>query len=450
MPERANDVPRGNAVKGKALPRDPVRALQWKLYRAAKQSRSRRFHALYDKVCRRDVLNRAWLEVARNGGAPGVDGVTIVTIEETGVAKFLEQLQAELVEKRYRPLPVRRVSIPKRTGGQRHLGVPAVRDRVVQAAAKMVLEPLYEADFTDVSFGFRPKRNAHQARERIRTGLRQGRRWVVDADIKGFFDNLDHDRLVGMLRQRISDRRVLDLIRAWLGAGVLTGDGLLHPEVGTPQGGVISPLLANVFLHHLDQVWQQQYRRLGELTRYADDLVICCGIPDRAEATLATLRDLLTELGLELAEAKTRIVNLNTPEEGFDFLGYHFRIVPTKRDPRCRFAACWPSRAAVAAARDRIRELTPPSRIGRPTILVVDDVNRFLKGWGAYFRHGNSTQQFHQLDAFVFERVARFIARKHGSRNWRRGVVDLAKSRTRIGLYRLAGTIGYPAAHAPR
>ena len=379
MPERANDVPRGNAAKGKALPRDPVRALQWKLYRAAKQSRSRRFHALYDKICRRDVLNRAWLEVARNGGAPGVDGVTIVTIEETGVAKFLEQLQAELVEKRYRPLPVRRVSIPKRTGGQRHLGVPAVRDRVVQAAAKMVLEPLYEADFTDVSFGFRPKRNAHQARERIRTGLRQGRRWVVDADIKGFFDNLDHDRLVGMLRQRISDRRVLDLIRAWLGAGVLTGDGLLHPEVGTPQGGVISPLLANVFLHHLDQVWQQQHRRLGELTRYADDLVICCGTRDRAEAALATLRDLLTELGLELAEAKTRIVNLNTPEEGFDFLGYHFRIVPTKRDPRCRFAACWPSRAAVAAARDRIRELTPPSRIGRPTIVVVDDVNRFLR-----------------------------------------------------------------------
>jgi RNA-directed DNA polymerase len=219
---------------------------------------------------------------------------------------------------------------------------------------------------------------------------------------------------------------------------------------GTPQGGVISPLLANVFLHHLDQVWQQQHRRLGELTRYADDLVICCGTRDRAEAALATLRDLLTELGLELAEAKTRIVNLNTPEEGFDFLGYHFRIVPTKRDPRCRFAACWPSRAAVAAARDRIRELTPPSRIGRPTIVVVDDVNRFLKGWGAYFRHGNSTQQFHQLDAFVFERVARFIARKHGSRNWRRGVVDLAESRTRIGLYRLAGTIGYPAAHAPR
>jgi len=447
MPERANDVPMGKT----AMPSDPVRALQWKLYRAAKQSRSRRFHALYDKVCRRDVLNRAWLEVARNGGGPGVDGVTIEAIETTtGVAGFLEQLQAELVEKRYRPLPVRRVSIPKRTGGQRHLGVPAVRDRVVQAATKMVLEPLYEADFTDVSFGFRPKRNAHQARERIRSGIWQGRRWVVDADIKGFFDNLDHDRLVGMLRQRISDRRVLDLIRSWLGAGVLTGDGLLHPQVGTPQGGVISPLLANVFLHHLDEVWQQQHRRLGELTRYADDLVICCGTRDRAEAAMATLQNLLAELGLELAEAKTRMVNLHNHGEGFDFLGYHFRMAPTKRDPRRRFAACWPSRSAVAAARDRIRELTPPSRIGRPTIVVVEDVNRFLKGWGAYFRYGNSTQQFAQLDHFVFDRIARFIARKHGSRNWRRGVADLAESRTRIGLYRLGGTIGYTSAHAPR
>jgi len=446
MPQRANDVRRGTA----AVPLNPVRALQWKLYRAAKQSRSRRFHALYDKICRRDVLNRAWLEVARNGGAPGVDGVTIEAVETAGVAGFLVQLQAELIEERYRPLPVRRVSIPKRAGGQRHLGVPCVRDRVVQAAAKMVLEPLYEADFTDVSFGFRPRRSAHQARERIRTGIRQGRRWVVDADIAGFFDNLDHDRLVGLLRRRISDRRVLNLVRAWLGAGVLTGDGLLHPEVGTPQGGVISPLLANVFLHHLDEVWQQQYRRLGELTRYADDLVICCGTQDRAEAALATLQNLLNELGLELAVAKTRIVNLHNSGEGFDFLGYHFRVVPTKHNPRRRFAACWPSRSAVTAARDRIRELTPMSRIGRPTILVVQDVNRFLRGWGAYFRHGNSTQQFVQLDRFVFDRIARFIARKHGSRNWRRGVVELAESRTTLGLYRLAGTIGYTSAHATR
>jgi RNA-directed DNA polymerase len=444
MPDAANDVLGVRA----AVPLNPVRALQWKLYRAAKQSRSRRFHALYDKVYRRDVLTRAWLEVARNGGAPGVDGVSIEAIETTGVAGFLDQLQAELMEGRYRPQPVRRVSIPKRTGGQRHLGVPCVRDRVVQAAAKMVLEPLFEADFTDVSFGFRPKRSAHQARERIRVGIRQGRRWVVDADIKGFFDNLDQDLLVAMLRKRVSDPRVVSLVRAWLRAGVLTGDGLLHPEVGTPQGGVISPLLANVFLHHLDEVWQRQYRRLGEVTRYADDLVICCGSRDRAEAALATLRRLLDELGLELAAAKTRIVDLNTPKEGFDFLGYHFRIVSTRRDPHRRFVASWPSQAAVTVARDRVRELTPMSRIGRPTILVVGDVNRFLRGWGAYFRHGNSTQQFRQLDSFVFDRIARFIARKHGSRNWRRGVVDLVESRTTLGIYQLAGTIGYSTAHA--
>ncbi len=324
----ANDV-----LKDRAIESDPVRALQRKLYRAAKQSRTRRFHALFDKVHRRDFLWKAWFEVARNSGAAGVDGVTIENIEAAGVGVFLDGLACELAEGRYRPLPVRRVLIPKRNGGQRPLGVPAVRDRVVQASAKVVLEPIFEADFEPISFGFRPKRSALQAKERIRDHLWSGRRWVVDADIAGFFDHLDHDLLVAMVRERVSDRRVVGLIVAWLRCGVLDGATLVHPDAGTPQGGVISPLLANVYLNRLDKVWQKHHRRLGELTRYADDLVIVCPTRERAEAALVTLRGLLDELDLELAAAKTRIADLTTPAEGFDFLGYHYRMVPTKRNP---------------------------------------------------------------------------------------------------------------------
>jgi RNA-directed DNA polymerase len=452
MPAReANDV-RGDRPQGgqQAGDGDPVRALQRKLYRAAKQRPGRRFHALFDKVHRKDVLWAAWFQVARNRGAPGVDGVSIQAVEQQGERAFLDELQAELRQGRYRPLPVRRVTIPKRQGGERQLGVPALRDRVVQAAWKLVCEPIFEAGFADVSFGFRPRRSAHQARERIRTGLRKGRRWVVDADIKGFFDHLDQRELLAMLRERISDRRVVELAAGWLRAGVLAGEQLLHPEAGTPQGGVASPLLANVYLDRLDQAWQADYWRFGELTRYADDLVIVCPTRQQAEAALATLRQLLCELGLELAAAKTRIVDLRTPSQGFDFLGYHFRVVPTRRDPRRKFAACWPSRSAVAAARDRIRVLTPLERIGLPAIMVVEEVNRFLRGWGAYFRHGNSTRQFKQLDQFVFDRLARFIARKHGSRNWRRGKADLIESQTTLGLYRLAGTVRHAPAHATR
>lgn len=428
---------------------EPVRALQRKLYRAAKQSRGRRFHALFDKVHRRDVLGRAWQEVARKRGAPGVDGVRIEDIEAVGVAVFLAELGDELRAGRYRPLPVRRVSIPKRQGGERHLGVPAVRDRVVQAAARLVLEPIFEADFAPVSFGFRPKRSALQARERVRAGLRRNRLWVVDADISAFFDHLDHRLLLRFVRERVSDRRVVGLIAGWLQAGVLTTEGLLHPTAGTPQGGVISPLLANVYLHRLDEAWQGRHWRLGELTRYADDLVIACGSGQQAEAALASLRAELDELGLELAAAKTRVVNLHERGEGFDFLGYHFRWVPT-RDGRRRYPACWPARSAMAAARERVRALTPLGRLGMPAIVVVQDLNRFLRGWGAYFRHGNSTRQFRALDAYVYERVARFIARKHGSRNWRRGMVDLQESKTGLGLHRLGGTVSYPSAHAAR
>ena len=440
-------MPRANNAHWKQRVMVSTRALQRKLYRAAKQSGNRRFHALYDKVCRSDFLARAWSAVASKGGAPGVDGVSIEAIRSEGVVDFLRQLQAELRSGSYTPLPVRRVTIPKRSGGERHLGVPAVRDRVVQMAVKLVIEPVFEADFLPVSFGFRPKRSAHQARERVRAGMYQNR-WVVDADIKGFFDHLDHGYLMALVRERISDRRVLGLIKVWLRSGVMDGETLLHPEAGTPQGGVISPLLANIYLNHLDTRWQKCCRRIGQLTRYADDLVILCRTRRAAMTAMERLRVLLAELKLELNEDKTRIVNLHTAREGFDFLGYHLRMVPSRRNRRIVFAACWPSRSAVAAARERIRALTPTDRIGLPAIMVVEQVNRFLRGWGAYFRQGNSTRQFHHIDTYAFERVAVFIARKHGARTWKYGMAALLESRTRLGLIRLAGTVRYPSAHA--
>ena len=440
---KANDVQRGRRI-------DPTRAFQRKLYRTAKLNGNRRFHALYDKVHRTDILRRAWREVARNAGSAGVDGVTIESIEKADVSIFLHGLQQELVERRYRPQSVRRVTIAKRSGGERHLGVPTVRDRVVQTAVKLILEPIFEADFADCSFGFRPKRSAHQACERIRAGLRQGRRWVVDADIRGFFDHIDHGLVLALVRERVSDRRIMKLLAGWLNSGILANGTLLHPTAGTPQGGVISPLLANVVLNRLDQAWQEYRWSFGELTRYADDLVILCGSEDRAEAALHKLGELLTELSLELSTTKTRIVDCRDGTEGFDFLGYHFRWIATRRNRNRKFAACWPSKSSVAAARDRIRDLTPLARIGLPAIVVAGDLNAFLRGWGAYFRHGNSTRIFKAIDRFVFERMARFIARKHGSRNWQRGMVDLIDSHTGLGIYQLAGNIGYPEAHAGR
>lgn len=438
MPTRANDTP------------DSVRVLQRKLYRAAKQSGSRRFHALFDKVYRRDVLERAFDEVARNGGAAGVDGQTIDEIRQGGVDAFLSVLETELREGAYRPLPVRRVAIPKAAGGERMLGIPAVRDRVVQGAVKIAIEPIFEADFLACSLGFRPKRSARQARERIRTHVQRERRHVVvDADIEGFFDNLEPRILLRLLRERISDRRVLALIDRWLRAGVLAGGALLHPDTGTPQGGVISPLLANVYLHALDRAWQQRHRRLGQLTRYADDLVICCWKPGQAQRARVALAAELAALGLRLSEQKTRIVTLEVGGEGFDFLGFHFARVRSRTSGK-PYIACWPSQKAVAAAKQRIRDLTPLGRVGLPAIIVVQDVNRFLRGWGAYFRYGNSTQQLHTLDRFVFWRLSRFLTRKYGKHGYRRGMAQLLESRNRLGLVRLAGTVRYVSAHAER
>ncbi len=409
-----------NAVKPANYTKVKVRELQRTLYLAAKANAKRRFHALYDKVYRSDVMWEAWKRVKANRGSAGVDGVTIDHIvREYGEVRFVRDTQRQLIEDTYRPKPVRRKDIPKSDGKTRPLGIPVIQDRLVQMATKIVLESVFEADFNDCSFGFRPKRSAKQAIQRIHKTANYGRvYWVVDVDITGYFNNISHDKLLQLVEQRVSDRRVLKLIRKWLKAGVMKDEQYEETEIGSPQGGVISPLLANIYLNYLDTVWEKQFSHIGTLVRYADDLVILCHKKAHALEAIQVLKAVFKKLDLEMNKDKSKLVNVWDDAEGFDFLGFQHRRLPKLFKSGLFYdLRSFPSKKAIKKMRAKVKEVTGPrSRLFWSPEQMVYKLNPIIQGWKNYYGGVDPTMSnkvLSKVDAYILRRLTLYWNKKH-------------------------------------
>ena len=392
-----------------------LREMQNSLYAKAKTEKDAKFNTLMDKICRTDVLKEAWNLVYKNRGSPGIDGESVKHVKERE-EEFLTELQEELVNKTYRVESVKRVFIPKANGKQRPLGIPTVKDRIVQQAVKLIIEPIFEADFQNSSYGYRPNRNAKQASLEIRKYLNYGCTEIVDMDISAFFDNIDHSIMISLVKKRIRDSYVLHLIREWLRAGVVYRGETTYPTLGTPQGGVISPLLANIYLNEVDRFWEEDGKYTARkydahLIRWADDMVILSG--SNPKAIMAIMRNLLKKLKLSLNEEKSRIV---TAKEGFDFIGFHFfrRYITRKGKDVVIFQ---PSKKAVRNFREKAKQILNRKNLAMDEEEALKRLNYLITGWTNYFNHTNASRIYNILQRFIDWLFYKFIAYRHKKRH---------------------------------
>jgi RNA-directed DNA polymerase len=437
-----------------------IRTLQRKLYRKAKQEPACRFHALYDKVYRADILSHAYELVRANKGSPGIDGETFEAIEgKGGAVAFVAELAEALRSKRYKPDPVKRVMIPKADGSKRPLGIPTIRDRVVQMAVKLVIEPIFEADFCDTSYGFRPGRSAHDAIDDVAHTLNRGYSEVIDADLSKYFDTIPHSNLMTMVAERICDGAMLHLIRMWLKAPVMEEDedgrkrnigGGKGNRKGTPQGGVISPLLSNLYLHLLDRIWERrqlQQRLEARIVRYADDVVVLCR--KGSEQPMAVLRQILARMGLTLNEAKTRVVDVYRGK--FAFLGFEVWMAKSDRTGKY-YAHIQPSKKSLKSIKDRITQMTARTRTMIPMDWLVREVNAVVRGWVGYFHLRNCSKALGHVRWHLEERMQTHLRKRHKVKDRGTGRLRFTNRDLyeKYGLYKVPTTAGWTKAHALR
>jgi RNA-directed DNA polymerase len=423
-------------------PFEKLHLLRAKLGQKAKREPCFRFYSLYGHLFREDVLQLAWLRVEQNGGAPGIDNVTFTQIKSSneGVLGFLEELRESLRNKTYHASPVKRVYIPKSNGKLRPLGIPTIRDRVAQMALLLMIEPIFEEDFLECSFGFRPEKSAHQALDQVVQAIEEGKVQVYDADIQSYFDTIPHDKLLKALEHRIADRHVLALIRQWLRAPVHeAGQPMKRTELGTPQGGVISPLLANLFLHWFDKVFHSNTGPAtwakAKLVRYADDFVILARYLTSRIQQYVEMK-IEAWMGLQLNREKTKVIDLNRGES-FTFLGYTFRYISRKCEWKGKYCYLTPSQAALVKAKASIRGRLGSQNSFLPPEQVVKKINLFLQGWGAYFCKGYPSKTFSKLNYYVGYCLMKFLRRK-SQRGYRMGTEESwYKLFTEMGLLRI-------------